>query len=53
MKQKHMMDRSRVVNGQEVWINSGCYCDKGRVVKVTPEEVEVKVDTASIWPGYR
>jgi hypothetical protein len=40
-KQEAMMDTSKLVVGQTVFMRSGWYFSDGRVVKVTPEGVEV------------
>ncbi|HYA24001.1 MAG TPA: hypothetical protein VEF05_07560 [Terriglobales bacterium] len=36
------MDTKTLVVGQDVYMVSGVYCNKGKVVKVTPEGVEVQ-----------
>jgi hypothetical protein len=35
------MDTKTLVVGQDIYIVSGCYCKKGKVVKVIPSGVEV------------
>jgi hypothetical protein len=37
-----MMDTKTLVVGQDVYINSGCYGNKGKVAKVTPSGVDVQ-----------
>jgi hypothetical protein len=44
-----MMDTKTLVVGQDVYINSGCYGDKGKVVKVTPSGVEVQTDGGGLF----
>jgi hypothetical protein len=38
-----MMDTKKLAVGQEVFVVSGCHYSDGKVVKVTPEGVEVQV----------
>ena len=38
-----MMDTTKLVVGHEVFVVSGCYYSDGKVVKVTPEGVEVQL----------
>jgi|HubBroStandDraft_1064217.scaffolds.fasta_scaffold21191_4 hypothetical protein len=42
------MDTKTLVVGQDVYIESGIYSSKGKVVKVTPSGVEVQKDVNAI-----
>ena len=37
------MDTSKLVVGQEVHMSSGVYGNKGKVVKITPDGVDVEI----------
>ena len=43
------MDTRQLVVGQDVYVVSGCYLCRGKVVKVKPEGVEVQ----TIHPDYQ
>ena len=42
------MDTKTLVVGQDVYMDSGCYGCKGKVVKVTPSGVEVQTDSQGL-----
>jgi len=39
-----VVDTTKLVVGQDVYMDSGCYSNEGKVVKVTPEGVDVQTD---------